>query len=326
MRGYVLVAHGGPEVLHLRETATPAPAPGEVVVDVEVAGVNFADTMIRRGEYLRHQPLSLGPGSEAVGRVSACGDGVDMQPGRRVAAWVEAGGAYAEQVVVPAHRVYGVPEDLPAATIAALFIQGTTAYYAVHRFGRLAEGESLLVHAAAGGVGGLAAQLGALAGAHVIGTASTEPKRESARANGATTLLDSRAPDELVEGVRWATGGRGVDVVVDGVGGSLFAPSLRALAVGGRYVIAGAASQQPAMMDARRLLVRNQWVGGFILAHITAEDPGEPQRALGHLCALVRDGQLSPRYETMPLEDAPEAHRLIEQRGVVGKIVLEVQR
>lgn len=322
-RGFVLDAHGGPEVLRLEVRDTVPPVAGEVLVDVEVAGVNFGDTMIRRGEYLRDQPLSLGPGSEAIGRVAAAGPGVAIEPGTRVAGWVEAGGAYADRVVVPAHRVYPVPDDLPAAVIAALFIQGTTADFAVNRFGHLKAGETLLAHAAAGGVGGMAVQIAKLAGARVVATASSERKRAIAAEHGADAVLDSGAVETLADRILEATGGRGCDVVVDGVGGPLFDPSLRALAVGGRYVVMGSASQAPANMDARRLLVRNQCVCGFILAHIADEDPREPSRSLTRLCELARKGGLRPRVELLPLERAADAHARMERREVVGKLVLE---
>jgi NADPH2:quinone reductase len=322
-RGFVLDAFGPPDVMRLQERDTAPPAADEVLVDVEAAGVNFGDTMIRRGEYLRNQPLSMAPGCEIVGRVAVAGAASGMAVGTRVAGWVEAGGAYADRVIVPARRSYPVPEDLPAAAIAAVFLQGTTADYAVHRYGALKAGETLLVHAAAGGVGSLAVQLGRIAGGRVIATASSEAKRELARADGADLVLDSRDPHQLAARLLAATDGRGCDVIVDGVGGPLFKPSLRALAVCGRYVVIGSASQEPALIDARHLLPRNQTICGFILAHITAADPDEPRATLLRLCALVRDGALSPRYETVPLGDAPEVHRRIEDRSLVGKAVLE---
>jgi NADPH2:quinone reductase len=322
-RGFVLDAFGAPDVLRLEERPTAAPAAGEVLVDVEVAGVNFGDTMIRRGEYLRDQPLSMAPGCEVVGRIALAGEGVELAVQTRVAGWVEQGGAYSDRVIVPAHRVYPVPEDVPAGAIAAVFLQGTTADYAVHRYGRLQPGEWLLAHGASGGVGGLAVQLAKLAGGRVVATASTPAKREIARAQGADVAVDSGDPDTLAERLRDATGGHGADVVVDGVGGALFMPSLRALAFRGRYVIAGSASQQPAMFDARRLLPRTQTVCGFILARIEEEDPGEPSRSLLRLCDLVREGRLRPRYETLPLESAPDVHRRIEDRTLVGKVVLQ---
>ena len=134
---------------------------------------------------------------------------------------------------------------------------------------------------------------------------------------GAGAVIDSRDVAGLADHVRTLTDGRGADVVVDGVGRPLFEPSLRALAVGGRHVVAGSASQQPAMLDARRLLPRNQTLCGFILAHISEQDPGEPSRSLLRLCGLIRDGALVPRFETAPLEQAPGIHRRIEDRTLV---------
>jgi NADPH2:quinone reductase len=322
-RGFVLSAFGSPEVLELREVDVPPPGPGQVLVEVEAAGVNFGDTMIRRGEYLRNQPLSMAPGCEVIGRVEAVGDGGQATPGSRIAGWIEAGGGYAERVLVPEHRIYPVPDDLPAAAIASVFFQGTTAYYAVHRYGRLKRHETLLVHGGAGGVGGLAIQLGRITGARVIATASSEGKQSLCLEYGAEAAFDSRELDALTARLREATDGRGCDVIVDGVGGPLFMPSLRAMAVRGRYVIAGSASQQPAMLDVRHLLPRTQSICGFILADIAEEDPSEPAKTLKKLCDLIRDGALKPRYETVPLADAPDVHRRIEDRSLVGKVVLE---
>lgn len=321
-RRVVLEAFGDPDVLRLESAEEPEPGPGEVAVAVEVAGVNFGDTMIRRGEYLRDQPLSMAPGCEAIGRVVAVGEGVRVPLCTRVAAWIEDGGAYADRVVVAAERAYPVPTDLPAAAIAAIFLQGTTAHYAVHRYGRTAADEFVLVHAAGGGVGSLAVQLAALAGARVIATASSPAKREAALELGAATALDSSRPEELAAAIREATGGHGADVIVDGVGGPLWEPSLAALALNGRYVIAGAASQEPAPLDARRLLVRGQSVCGFMLVRVMEIDPAEPARTVRLLCDLLRDGTLVPRVESLPLADAAEAHRRIEARAVTGKLVL----
>jgi NADPH:quinone reductase len=322
-RAFTLDRFGPPEVMRLAERTVPAPGPGEVLVGAEVCGVNFADTMIRRGEYLRDQPLSMAPGSEVVGRVIEVGPGVAIAPGTRVAGWVEAGGAYADHVLVPEHRAYRVPDGLPAGAIAALFLQGTTAEYALHRFGRVRPGETVLVHAAGGGVGGLAVQLAKIAGARVVATASTPAKLEAAREHGADAVVDSGTHDGLAERLLLAAAnGGGCDLVVDGVGGPLFEPSLRALALRGRYVIVGAASQRPSPLDARHLLVRGQMICGCILARIIEEDPAEPSRALEHLCELARDSRLRPRYEVLAFEQAGEAHRRIEARELTGKLVL----
>ena len=140
-RSVILSAFGGPEVLAFTDGPTPQPGPGQVLVQTEVSGVNFGDTMTRRGEYLRNQPLTLAPGSEAVGRVVMTGAGAEHLLGRRVAAWIEDGGGYATHVLAASHRVYDVPEDLPAPQVAAVFLQGITAMYALHLFGRVRRGE-----------------------------------------------------------------------------------------------------------------------------------------------------------------------------------------
>ena len=321
-RGFVLEAFGDPSVMRLVERRTSPPGPGDVLVDVEAAGVNFGDTMIRRGEYLRDQPLSMAPGCEVVGRIAVSRADAAPAVGTRVAGWVEAGGAYADRVIVPAHRVYAVPEDIPAGAVAAVFLQGTTAHYGLHRYGRMRPGETVLVHGAAGGVGSLAVQLAKIGGGTVVATASTGDKRTLVRERGADVVLDSRDAAGLTAHVLEATARRGCDVVIDGVGGELFEPSIRALGFRGRYVIAGSASQQRAMLDVRRLLPRNQTICGFILARITEEDPAEPSRTLLQLCDLVRDGALRPHYEAVPLEQAPDVHWRIEERTLSGKVVL----
>jgi NADPH:quinone reductase len=247
-RGYVLSAHEGPEVLTFEERPTTAPAAADVLIDVEVSGVNFGDTMIRRGEYLRNQPLSMAPGCEVVGRIAAVGAESGHRVGTRVASWVEDGTGYSDRVVVEGRRAYAVPEDLPAPSIAAVFLQGVTAHWGVHRFGQMQPGESVLVHGASGGVGSLAVQLAKAGGGTVIATASSEEKRKVALEEGADYAFDSRDPETLTAKVREVTG-KGCNVVVDGVGGALFMPSLRSLAPRGRYVVAGSASQTPAMLS-----------------------------------------------------------------------------
>lgn len=322
VRRFVLSAHGGPEALRMEAVPPPEPGPGEVAVEVEVAGVNFGDTMIRRGTYLRDQPPEMAPGCEAVGRIVAIGPGSTAVLGTRVAAFVEAGGAYADRVLVPEACAFAVPEALPAASVAAVFLQGVTAHWAVHRYGRTAPGDTVLVLAAGGGVGGIAVRLAKLAGARVIAAASSPAKREAALALGADQALDSSRVEAMAAAIADRTEARGVDVVVDGVGGALFEPSMRALAFNGRYVIAGSASQEATPFDPRRLMVRGQTVSGFVLSRVVEADPAEPGRTLTELCELVASGELAPVVETVPLEDVAAAHRRLDARQVTGKIVL----
>lgn len=315
---------GGPEVMRWVSRPIPDPGPDDVVVEIEALGVNFGDTMVRRGEYRRDQPLDFTPGFEAAGRV------LDAPPGgpaigQRVAVFTDNGRGYADVLVVPRTRVFPVPEEIPATLVAGIFIQGTTAWYSLHRFGCVRPGETVLVHAGAGGVGSLAIQLAVAAGARTIATASTPVKLELARGHGAeVTLLAD--PKTLAGQIREATDGRGADVVVDGVGGELFAPSMRALAFHGRYVVAGAASQQPGMFDSRGLMPRNQSICGFVTARIIERDPAEPQRALDAVLAAHARGELRPMINVMAPAELVRAHELLEARSHTGKIVLDMAR
>jgi NADPH2:quinone reductase len=313
---------GAPEVLEVVREPVPLPAAGEVLVAVEAIGVNFADTMMRRGEYRRDQRLPCIPGFELTGTVAAVGEGVRAESaGARVLGFLEQGGGYADYAIVPADRAYEIPADLPRPVAAALFVHGVTAWYAVHRYGRVREGEWVLVHAAAGGLGGVCSQLALLAGGRVIGTASSAEKRELARANGADVVL-APDPERLREEVRAVTGGRGCDVVLDSVGGPLFEPSLDTLGHRGRYVVAGSSSQEPALVDVRRLMPRGQVIAGFIVRRVIEVEPDEPAATIERLVELIRERRLRLTVTELPLERAADAHRLIEAREHMGKLVL----
>lgn len=313
---------GGPEVMRWVEAPAPEPGPDEVVVEVESLGVNFADTMVRRGEYRRDQPLDFTPGFEAVGRVLDSPT-EDLEPGQRVVVLNDNGRGYTDLLVVPAGRVFPVPEEVSPNVVAALFIQGTTAWYSLHRFGCVGAGEWVLIHAAAGGVGSLAVQLAVDAGARPIATASTPAKLEIARRHGAEHALLAD-PKTLAKEVRELTDGHGADVVVDGVNGPLVAPSMRALAFHGRYVVAGAASQEPGVVDTRTLMPRNQSIAGFVTARIIERDPAEPRRAIEAVLDAHRRGALRPEFSVMEPSRIVAAHELLEDRNRTGKIVLDL--
>lgn len=312
---------GEPAVMRWVEEAAPEPAAGEVAVEVDAIGVNFADTMVRRGEYRRDQSLAFTPGFEAAGRVAEDSTG-ELAPGTPVAVFAEHGGAYATRLCAPRDHVHPLPDGTDPVVAAGTFLQGVTAWYAVERFGRVAPGETVLVHAGAGGVGGLCTQLCVAAGATVIATASLAAKREAAAGHGAAHVLPADA-DGLADAVRDLTGGRGCDVVLDGVGGPLFAPSLRALALSGRYVVIGSSSQQPAMLDARGLMPRGQTVVGFVVARVAERDPAEPQRALEHVLRACREGRLRPDLSVVAAHEVARVHEAIESRRQIGKVVLD---
>lgn len=300
----------------------PARGEGEVLVAVDAIGVNFADTMVRRGEYRRDQALTFTPGFEVAGRVLE-GPGEGPPIGSTVVAFTEHGGGYADHVVAPLDHVFRVRDGLGPVDGAALFTQGVTAFYGVHRYGRVTPGEVVLVHAGAGGLGSLSIQLCVELGAEVIATASTAEKLEIARGHGAQHALLSE-PGELAAAVRDLTSGRGADVVIDGVGGPLFTPSMRALAFGGRYVVVGSASQEPAELDVRTLMPRGQTVTGFVVARVAEADPSEPQRAFDEVQERYRDGQLRPQLTVLRAQDVARAHELIESRSLTGKLVLDL--
>lgn len=298
----------------------PDPDPDEVVVDVAAIGVNFGDTMVRRGEYRRDQPLSFVPGFEVAGRVRA-GPADGPPVGTPVVAFLEDGGGYADTVVVPASHVFPVVDGIPLEVAAGLFTQGVTAWYAATRYGPVGPEGAVLVHGSAGGLGALCVQLYRERGARVIATASTAAKLDVARRHGAaaTTLAD---PATLTNEVRRLTDGRGVDVVVDGVGGALFAPSMRALAMNGRYVVVGSASQEPANVDVRGLMPRGQSIVGFVVARVAELDPREPAAAFAAVQAAWLEGRIAPEIRMLPAADVVAAHRALEARTTTGKLVL----
>ncbi|MCW2953404.1 MAG: zinc-binding dehydrogenase [Conexibacter sp.] len=313
---------GAPDVMAWADAPAPERGPDEVRIAVEAIGVNFADTMVRRGEYRRDQSLRFTPGFEVAGRVL---EGPDDGPaaGTRVAAFTNHGGGYADQVVAPRAQVVTVPDEVPATAAASLLIQGVTGWYAVHRFGQVTAGQTVLIHGASGGLGALMIQLAVEAGASVIGTASTAAKLEVARGHGASVALLSD-PGTLADEVRAATGGGGVEVVLDGVGGPVFKPSMRALAHCGRYVVVGSASQQPAEIDTRVLMPRAQTIVGFIVARVTEREPDEPQAAFDAVLERYRDGRLVPEVTVVGPHELVHAHELIGSRRHTGKLVIDL--
>lgn len=321
-RAVALDAHGGPEVMRIVEEAAPAPGAGDVLLAVEAIGVNFGDSLIRQGTYMAGAPLSVRPGFEVAGTVLAAPEGSPHRVGSRAVAFVDDGG-YATVVAVPEDRVQAIPDELSSVDAAALLIQGLTAWFAVRRFGAIAAGEHVLIHAAGSGVGALAVQLAAADGATVIGSASTPAKRDHARSLGADACIDSRA-DDLKRELRAVTPTDGLDVVLDGVGGPVMRSGMAALGRGGRYVVLGAASQEPSTLDLRRLMFGTKRVQGFVLADLESLHPGATAAAFRELAADVAAGTLVHPVRTLPFERVVEAHEALEQRAGSEKLVLTV--
>lgn len=305
---------GGPEVLELAELPTPEPGPGEVLIEVTRAGVNFADTHTRTNSYVKKATLPLVPGVEVAG--------VRADTGERVVAILGSGG-YAELALAREDRVFGVPDGVEDGTALALLIQGTTAWHLYRSAGRVGEGESVVVHSAAGGVGSLAVQLGKGLGAgRVIATASSEEKRDLALRLGADVALDS-APEGLQERLLAANHGKRVDVVFDMAGGQSFAESYKALGHFGRIVVCGIATQEPNEVSTGSLLRHSRAVVGFYLFHCL-ERPGMFDEALADLFARAAAGELEVHLGgTYALGDAAQAHVDLRARRTSGKLLID---
>jgi NADPH2:quinone reductase len=315
MRAIQMTEFGGPEVLRLVELPTPEPRAGEVLVRVSHAGLNFADTHRRTNSYVQKATLPLVPGGEVVG--------VREDTGERVVALVGTGG-YAEYATAPLGRVFALPDAIDDGTALALVVQGTTAWHLYRTAGSVAQGESVVVHAAAGGVGTLAVQLGhALGAGRVIATASSEPKRALAISLGADAAVDPQGED-LSERLLAANGGAELDVVFEMTGGEVFEHSYRALAPFGRLVVCGIASQQPNQVSSGSLLRHSRAVVGFYLFHCLRR-PGMFVRALTDLFERVTSGQLRAIIgQTYPLAQAAQAHVDLRERRTTGKLILDL--
>ncbi|MFC0295972.1 quinone oxidoreductase family protein [Geobacillus jurassicus] len=322
MKFVQFVEYGGPDVLRVCEGERPKPSGRQVVIEAEAIGVNYADTARREGRYVVPTPLPFVPGTEVAGVVRVVGPEVQtIRPGQRVVALIESGG-YAEFVAVDERAVVPLPDGMDARQAAALPVQGLSAYHILQTMGRLEEGETVLVHAAAGGVGTLAVQLAKRFGAKtVIATASTEEKRALAERLGADVTIDY-TKDDWAAAVMEATGGRGVDVALEMAGGDVFHQTLDCLAPFGRLVVYGAASGEMTRLNPVRLMAKNWSVIGFFLPQIMKKRALYEQ-SLRELLAWVQEGSLKLTIGGVyPLEQAAEVHRLLQGRKTHGKLLL----
>jgi NADPH2:quinone reductase len=318
VRAIQISEFGGPEVLTLVDAPEPSPGPGQVLIDVSRAGVNFADTHQTDDSYLAPTKLPVIPGGEVVGTT---------QDGRRVVALLSGSGGYAERAVAAEALTFEVPESIDDATALGLIVQGTTAWMLLRQSTHLEPGESVVVHAAAGGVGSLAVQLARSLGARrVIATASSVDKRALAIELGADVALDP-AIEDLTAAIKEANGRRGVDVVLEMTGGRVTDQSLRALAPLGRLAFFGMASRdQPSPIELPNLLAHSSAVAGFWLPHAFTK-PGLMERAWQELIAKVVDGSLRviPGGD-YPLSEARRAHEELRARRTIGKLTIDPSR
>lgn len=317
---------GGPEVLKFEEVATPDPKDGEVLIRTEAIGVNFTDIARRKNSATLRERLALPytPGVEAVGTVVGTGAGsAPVSIGTKVIAIVQ-DGAYSEYLTVPAARAIPGPDPgLDSAQAVALPVQGLTAYLVLATFGRLQPGERVLIQAAAGGVGSMAVQLAKILGAgQVIAAAGTSAKLDLARSLGADAGVNY-GESGWIEQVLKVTGGKGVDLALDMLGGSRFSETFAYLAPFGRIVTYGAATGERAATDPEKLTSRCHSVIGFYSGHVVGTHPELVFPALTKLFQLATTGSLRPQvHHRFPLEAASEAHRLMETRRTTGKVVL----
>ncbi len=314
MRAIRITEFGGPEVLRLEEVPDPAPTEGFDLVEVTAAGVNYADTHQIENSYLSDTQLPMIPGSEVVGVTS---------DGRRVSSLVGTGG-YAEKALAYPDLTFDLPDAVSDGQALALMVQGLSAWHLLRTCSHLAPGESVVVHAAAGGVGTLAIQLAKLWGAgRVIGVASSPDKRELAASLGADATVDGGEAD-LKAALKDANGGAPVDIVLEMVGGPTFDASLAALAPFGRLVTFGMAGRTPPTpIEPGALLQRSRAVIGFWLVHCLGK-PGMVKEPMAELLGLVADGRLKPIVgATYPLGDARRAHEDLRARNSTGKLVLD---
>jgi NADPH2:quinone reductase len=306
---------GGPEVLTPVELPDPVPGPGEVLIDVHRIGVNYADTHQAENSYLAPSKLPLVPGGEVVG----------TSGGKRVVALLNGGGGYAEKAVAPEATTFEVPDGVDDLTALSMLVQGTTAWVLLKKNAHLEKNESVVVHAAAGGVGTVAVQLAKAWGAgRVIATASSDEKRELALELGADVAIDSRAED-MTAALIEANNGRRVDVVLDMVGGTTTDQSIAALAPFGRLAFYGMAGREnPKPVELRNLLGHSTTISGMWLPHVFRLPGNVFGTALAELFDLVLQKKLKAiDGGVYALSDARAAHEALRSRKTVGKLLLD---
>lgn len=323
MKAIVITEPGGPEVLTLSDVPAPVPGPGEVLIDVVAAGLNRADVLQRQGNYPVPPGAPEYPGLEVSGRVAAIGTGVEgLGVGADVVALLS-GGGYAEQVVVPAGQVLPVPAEMDLVTAAALPEVAATVFSNLFMSAGVREGEYVLIHGGAGGIGTMAIQLVAAFGAVPMVTASSQAKLDLAASLGAKVLINYKDQD-FVEEVRAATDGHGADVILDVMGAKYLQRNLDALAIEGRLVIIGLQGGTRAELDLNALMRKRCAVMGTTLRARPEEEKSAIMAAVGeYVWPMLRDGSVKPLVDrTFPLAEAAEAHRYFDSGQHTGKILL----
>jgi len=323
MRAIRVTTLGGPESLELVDIDEPTAADG-VVVDVHAAGVAFPDALLTRGLYQYRPELPFTLGAELAGVVRSAPQGAHVKPGDRVLGLTMIGGAMAETAVLSADRVFPLPDDISFEAGAGLLFNDLTVFFALTARARLAKGETVLVHGAAGGIGTSTLRIApALGASRVIAVVSTEEKKDVARAAGATDVV---LADGFKDAVAELTGGRGVDIVMDPVGGDRFTDSLRSLAPAGRLLVVGFTGGEIPTVKVNRLLLNNIDVVGVGWGAWTLTHPDSLAQQWNGLAGLLKSGKLAvPQPDVYPLDRAAEAVAALENRTARGKVVVRVR-
>jgi NADPH2:quinone reductase len=325
MRAVVARALGAPETFAIEDRAPRAPGPGEVRLAVEAAGVSFVDVLTAAGGYQLKPETPFVPGSEFAGRVLEIGAGVvDLQAGDRICGGGFGAGIFAEQVTLPAANVQRAPEGVDVCELSILRASYLTAWVSLVNRGQLAAGETVLVLGAAGAVGVAACQLARHLGAEVIAAASTEEKRAFALSNGASQVVDSRAAD-LRDQVKALTGGRGVDVVVDSVGGPATERAFRTLAWRGRHLVVGYASGEIPRLPVNLALLKGASLVGVDVRQFVEYEPQAALAGREEIMRLFGAGAIRPQVgRVFPMESFAEAMNAAAAGDILGRVVLRI--
>lgn len=325
MKAVLCHAFGPPESLRMEEVPTPAIGPGEVLLDVHAAALNFPDVLMIEGKYQSQPPFPFAPGSEVSGVVAAVGKGVSsVKVGDRVFAGIGVGG-FAEQVAVAANRVRAIPARMSFEQAAGISTTYGTSYHALKQRANLAPGETLLVLGAAGGVGLAAVELGKAMGARVIAAASTAEKLAVAKRAGADELVDY-SDGELKDKVKALTAGRGADVIYDPVGGELFDQCMRCINWQGRVLVIGFTGGYIPKVPINLILLKGAQVVGVFYGAFTARDPATNAKNFQEILDLFEAGKIDPLVgATFPMSRYAEALRCLSERRAIGKVCLRIR-
>lgn len=319
MRAIHISSHDGPAALEVVDIPEPEAGTGRVVIDVHASGVTFPEVLQTRGKYQISPPLPFVPGSEIAGVVRSAPEGSGFAAGDRVCAFPGLGG-FAEVVATEPSQVFPLPDNLTFAQGASVPMNVLTVHFALAHRGRLQSGETVLVHGAGGGIGIAATQFATAMGARVIAVASTEEKRALALKAGASEAIE---PEGFKDVVKELTGGKGVDIVVDPVGGDRFTDSIRALGQEGRILVIGFTAGEIPTVKVNRLLLGNKSAVGVGWGEYWMSNPGYLQKQWADVQPLLAAGKLDPLVGVeYPIEQVADALELMDGRGAVGKIVL----